>query len=828
MNLSRFSLALRLLFRDGRSGELTILVLALIIAVTSSTGISLFADRLHRTMSTQAAEFLAADLVITTPELIPDHWLKKANGFTLKQARTAEFSTVLMENDELLLAGVKAVSANYPLRGNLKATRSDYSKETIKHQGPAQGEAWVDKRVLSALKLSMGDALLVGEKALMITHIITYEPDKRGDLYSLSPRVMINDLDLEQTQVLKPGSHVHYFFQFSGSTQALKQFNRWAKPHLNASQRIMDIHEDRPELGSALKRAERYLGLSSIVIILIAGVAIAMTTRRYSERHFNATAILRCLGCKQYEILWLYLCQFMVLGLLASAAGTLLGWFAQETLFHLLRELLPAKVASPSFIAVVMGFLTGLFILLGFALPPLLRLKKVSPLRVLRRDLEPLPTSAWLVYSVALSLVALLIWRYTQDLKMTATIIGGGLVTVLISGLLIYLLLIQSRKLLPFISLSWRFGLQGLLRNPKASVSQVLAFSITLLAMILSFTVRTDLLDDWQKQLPENAPNHFVLNVFPDQVSSFKQQLLQQKIKDVEFYPIVRGRLVKINDIAVQQIVSKDSQGERAIHRDLSLSWANDFPKDNKTTAGLWDATKKDQVSIEQKLAKSLHIELGDKLTFTIGSQTMHATVSHIRSVRWDTMKPNFYMIFSADTLSEYARTYITSFYLPKENKNYLNFLVKKYPGITVLEVDAMLEQFKMILTQLTAAINYLLYFALLAGFTVLFAAVYSTLDSRIYEGTLMRTLGANRALLRKAHLIEFSLLGLLSGFIAVFMSELLVYVLYTYVLHLDYQINGLLWIGIPLISTFCIAIAGFWGVRSVVNKSPMQVLREI
>lgn len=828
MSMSRFSLALRLLFRDGRSGELSILVLALIIAVTSSTAISLFADRLHRTMSTQAAEFLAADLVITSPELIPQHWLKKANDFTLKQARTAEFSTVLIENDELLLAGVKAVSRHYPLRGQLKATRSDYSQEMLKQQGPAQGEVWVDKRVLSALKLSMGDSLLVGEKSLMITHIITYEPDKRGDLYSLSPRVMMNDADLEQTQVLKPGSHVHYFFQFTGSFQALTQFKRWAKPHLNASQRLMDIHEDRPELGSALKRAERYLGLCSIVIVLIAGVAIAMSTRRYSERHFNATAILRCLGCKQHEILWLYLCQFMVLGVLASAAGTLLGWFAQEALFHLLRDLLPAKVASPSFIAVVMGFLTGLFILLGFALPPILRLKKVSPLRVLRRDLEPLPTSAWLVYSLALTLVALLIWRYTQDLKMTLTIIGGGLVTVLISGLLIYLVLIQSRKLLPFFSLSWRFGLQGLLRNPKASVSQILAFSITLLAMILSFTVRTDLLDDWQKQLPENAPNHFVLNVFPQQVSSFKQNLQQQQITDAEFYPVVRGRLVKINDIAVQQVVSKDSQGERATHRDLSLTWAEGLPKDNKTIAGRWDATKRGQVSIEQKLAKSLRVELGDKLTFTIGSQTMHATVSHIRSVRWDTMKPNFYMIFSADTLSAYARTYITSFYLPKDNKNYLNLLVKKFPGITVLEVDAMLEQFKLILTQLTAAINYLLYFALLAGFTVLFAAVYSTLDSRIYEGTLMRTLGANRALLRKAHLVEFSLLGLVSGLIAVFMSELLLYVLYTYVLKLDYQINGLLWIVIPLISTFCIAIAGFWGVRSVVNKSPMQVLREI
>ncbi len=827
--MNRFSLALRLLFRDGRSGELTILVLALIIAVTSSTAISLFADRLHRTMSTQAADFLAADLVITSSALIPQLWLAKAEALELKQARTAEFSTVLIENEELLLAGIKAVSKNYPLRGVLKTIESgDYNKQVIKHQGPAPGKAWLDKRVLSALKLQIGDSLIVGEKALVISQLISYEPDKRGDIYSLSPRVMINNADLKATQVLQPGSHVHYFFQFSGSEKSLAEFRSWVKPQLNESQRLMDIHEDRPELGNALSRAERYLGLSSIVVILIAGVAIAMSTRRYSERHFNATAILRCLGCKQSEILKLYIFQFIILGIAASAVGSLFGWFAQETLFHLLRDLLPAKVADPSFIAVILGFLTGLSILLGFALPPLLRLKKVSPLRVLRRELEPLPTSAWLVYGLALSLISVLIWQYTQDFKMTGTIIGGGIVTTLIAGLILYALLIQARKLLPFVSLSWRFGLQGLLRNPRSTVSQTLAFSITLLAMILSYTIRTDLIDDWQNQLPKHAPNYFVLNVFPPQVEPFKQSLQRQRINNSRFYPVVRGRLVQINNVPVQQIVSKDSQGERATHRDLSLTWGTELPTDNKTIAGSWNPSLKGQVSIEQKLAKSLKITLGDSLTFTIGSQQLQATVSHIRSVQWDTMKPNFYMVFSPRTLAGYATTYITSFYLADKDKSLLNGLVRQYPSITVLEVDAMLKQFKTILTQLTAAINYLLYFALLAGFTVLFAAVNSSLDNRVYEGALMRTLGANRTLLRKSHLIEFSLLGLTSGLIAVVMSELLLYIIYTCILHLNFQVNILLWVGMPLISTVCICLAGFFGVRGIANKSPMLVLREL
>ncbi|MDD4905196.1 MAG: FtsX-like permease family protein, partial [Methylobacter tundripaludum] len=483
--MTRFNLALRLLGRDSRSGELTILILALIIAVTSSTAISLFADRLQRTMTTQAAEFLAADLVITGPAAIPDEWLSKATQLNLAQAQTLEFSSVLIEHDELLLAGIKAVSSAYPLRGFLKATASDYSAETVEHTGPKPGTAWVDKRILSALKLNLGELLTVGEKKLTVSNIITYEPDKRGDFYSFSPRVMINADDLKATGILQPGSRVHYFFQFSGDSKALSEFNRWIKPQLNPSQRIMDIHDDRPELGSALERAERYLGLSSIIVILISGVAIAMATRRYTERHFNATAILRCLGCKQNEILWLFGSQFVVLGLLASAIGCLLGWFAQEALFHLLRSLLPQQVANPGLLAVFFGFIIGMAILLGFALPPLLRLKKVSPLRVLRRELEPLPSSAWLIYGLAIGIIGVLIWRYTDDLKMTATIIGVGLSSLLLLGLLVYGLLRFSRRLLPHLGLTWRFGLQGLLKNSRGSVGQILAFSLTLVAMVL-------------------------------------------------------------------------------------------------------------------------------------------------------------------------------------------------------------------------------------------------------------------------------------------------------------------------------------------------------
>jgi putative ABC transport system permease protein len=827
--MTRFNLALRLLWRDSRSGELTILVLALIIAVSSSTAISLFADRLQRTMTIQAAEFLAADLVIKSPSEIPADWLSKATQLGLSQAQTSEFSSVLIEHDELLLAGIKAVSSSYPLRGFLKTTATDYATETIEHSGPKPGTAWVDKRILSALKVNLGDMLTVGEKKLVIGNIITYEPDKRGDFYSFSPRVMINAADLRETGILQPGSTVHYFFQFSGDSKAVTEFNRWVKPQLNPSQRIMDIHEDRPELGAALERAERYLGLSSIVVILISGVAIAMAARRYTERHFNSTAILRCLGCKQNEILGLYGSQFFVLGLLCSAAGCLLGWLVQQMLFQLLKPLLPQQVANPGLLAVFFGFIIGMSVLLGFALPPLLRLKKVSPLRVLRRELEPLPSSAWLIYGLAITIVAVLIWRYTGDLKMTATIIGVGLVALFVLGGLVYCLLRFSRKLLPHFPLAWRFALQGLLKNSRGSVGQMLAFSITLVAMMLSFTVRNDLIADWHKQLPANAPNYFALNIFPDQQQSFQQDLQQQKINVSQFYPVVRGRLVTINNTPVQQVVSKDSQGDRAIHRELSLTWSKELPPDNKITAGTWWAdAQSGLVSVEQKLAESLKIKLGDRLTFTVGSQQFAATVASIRGLQWDTMRPNFYMIFSPGTLDAFPGTFITSFYLAEEQKSFLNRLLKQYPSTTLLEVDLILRQFQTILSQLTEAINYLLYFALMAGFTVLFAAVYSTLDSRIHEGALMRTLGANRSFLRKIHLIEFTLLGLVSGLLAVAIAEALLYALYTQVMHMEYSPNFYLWACVPPAGALLVGLAGCWGVRHVLNKSPLHVLKEL
>lgn len=826
--MRRLRLALRLLGRDARAGELTLLALALLIAVTGLTTASLFADRLQRAMTAQTAEFLAADLVVESADPLAAEWLAKARQLGLRDAQTTEFSSMLIENGELMLASAKAVSAAYPLRGHLKVTDAEHAAETVVEHGPEAGTVWLEKRILAALKLRFGGELTVGEKKLRITQILLDEPDQQGGFFNFSPRVMMNAGDLDATGVIQPGSHVHRFYQFSGDADALAEFKRFVKPQLNPAQRLMDIHADRPELGSALTRAEQFLGLSSIIVVIIAGVAIAMAARRYSERHFDASALLSCFGCTRRQIFNLYCLQFALLGLAAGVFGCAGGWLLQEVLFRLLRALLSAHGTAPGLGALAFGAGTGLIILFGFALPPILRLKRTPPLRVLRHDLEPLPSSAWLVYGLALLLVCTLIWRYTGDAKMTAIVAGVTLAAVLLLGLLVFGLLAAMRKALPRLPLVWRFGWQGILRQPRASVAQILAFGVTLAVLMLSLMIRNELIDTWRQQLPERAPNHFALNIFPEQLPAFQRALREHHIDSSAFYPIVRGRLTHINQVPVQKIAVKGSQGDNATHRELSLTWSRDLPEENTLAAGVWRQAEPGWVSVEQKLADSLRIKVGDRLAFISGGNRFEATVSSLRSLRWESMKPNFYMIFSPGTLDAFPHTLLTSFYLPESDKNVLNALAKQFPALSIFEVDRILRQLKTLFKQLTQAVDYLFYLAMFAALTVLFAAVYSTLDQRIHESALLRTFGASRRLLGNIRRVEFFCLGILSGLTGVLIAEALSFALYRQVLHIAFRPHYELWLSAPLLSAAVIATVGCWGLRRVGNKPPLPVLRAL
>jgi putative ABC transport system permease protein len=559
-------------------------------------------------------------------------------------------------------------------------------------------------------------------------------------------------------------------------------------------------------------------------------VAIAMGARRYSERHFDVSAMMRCFGATQRDIVMIFVPQFLLLGLAASAAGCACGWLTQEAIFYLLKDLRPAGLPPAGAAPIVFGFFTGLLTLMGFALPPLLRLKRVSPLRVLRRELTPLPPAAWLMYGSAAAAVVILMWRQTGSLLLTTAVLASGLVAAVILALFAGALLRISRNITQRVGAAWRFGLDNLWRHTRASISQILAFGLAIMAMAVIALLRTDLLSTWQAQLPPNTPNHFAFNILAQDVTAMQRFFTTHRIQTSALYPMVRGRLTDINGQPVTAAVTKEESGNEALQRELNLSWTDTLPPDNRLVAGAWweKSPPGRRVSVEEKLANKLNIRVGDELGFSIAGQVLSAQVASIRTVQWDSFHPNFYMIFPRGTLDAFPATYLTSFYLAPEQKTLLTSLVRAFPAVTVLEMDQVLAQVRTILAQVTAAVELVLLFVLAAGFAVLFAALAASLDERFYEGALLRVLGASRRQLRAAHLAEFILLGVLAGLLAAIGTELIAYVLYTRAFELEYRFKWPVWLAAPLAGGVLIGLAGYFGTRRVVIQSPLTILREL
>ncbi|MCI0995487.1 ABC transporter permease [Pseudomonas corrugata] len=827
--LRLFSLAVRQLLRDARAGELRVLFFALLVAVAASTAIGYFGARLNGAMMLRATEFLGADLLLEGSSPARPEQIRSGTELGLEHALVVEFSSVVATDNGIQLSSVKAADDLYPLRGELKSAPSPFAPEESGGR-PNPGEAWVEARLLTALDLKIGDSIDVGNTTLRLSRVLTYEPDRAGNFYSLTPRVMINLKDLEATGVVQPGSRVSYRDLWRGPASALQTYRDLIKPGLEANQRLQDARDGNRQIGGALGKAERYLNMASLVAVLLSGVAVALSANRFATRRFDASALLRCLGLSRRETMVLFSLQLTVLGLLASLSGALLGWVAQLGLFALLHDLLPATVPPGGLLPAIAGIGTGLVALAGFALPPLAALGRVPPLRVLRRDMLPIPSSTWVVYGAALGALGLIMWRLSLDLLLTFALLGGGVVAALALGGLLLLLLQSLRRMLARASLPWRLGLGQLLRHPLAAAGQALAFGLILLSMALIALLRGELLDTWQNQLPKNAPNYFALNILPNDKQAFTDKLLQLSAQSAPLYPVVPGRLISINGEPAKEFVTKDSAGDRALQRDLSLTWAADLPEGNVVTAGNWWPQQPPDdipgVSVEGKVAENLQIKLGDRLVFSVGGVNREAKVTSLREINWDNFQPNFFMIFQPGTLKDLPATYLTSFYLAAGHDQQIVDLARAFPAVTILQVEALLQQLRSILAQVTLAVEYVLLFVLAAGMAVLFSGLQATLDERIRQGALLRALGAERTLLVKARRIEFGLLGAVSGLLAALGSELVSLVLYRFAFDLPWHPHPWL-LMLPLAGALLIGAAGVFGTRRALNASPLTVLRE-
>jgi len=823
-----FRLSLRLLRRDWRAGELRLLAAAVVIAVGAVTAIGFFNDRLDRAMTYQSADLLGADLVLRGPDPVPPAWLTAAADHKLRHAETLEFASVVVHGDKLQLASVMAAGPGYPLRGAIRTAPALYAPDRKTADLPAPGSVWVEPRVLQALGLDVGGRITIGSAAFTVTRVLTYEPGRAGSFFAFAPRVLIRRDDVARTAVIQPGSRVNYRYLFAGADADLTRFENWLKPRLDPNHRLLDVRDGNSSIGRAIGRAERYLGLTSLLAVILAGVAIAMGARRYSERHFDMSAMLRCFGATQRDVIALFVPQFLLLGLAASAVGCVFGWLAQEIIFYVLKDLTPAGLPPPGIAPVAFGFFTGLLTLAGFALPPLLRLKRVSPLRALRRELAPLPVAAWAVYGSAATAVLALMWRYTGSLLLTFAVLAGTFAASIGLAALAAVLLGISRRLPHRVGVAWRFGLNSLWRHWRMSIGQILAFGLALMAMAVIALLRTDLLSTWQMQLPPDTPNHFAFNILPQDVAAVRRFFATNDIKASALYPMVRGRLTEINGKPVTRAVRKEAADNGALRRELNLTWTAAVPPDNRIVRGSWwNATAPGGVSVEEKLAQNLGIAPGDELTFSVAGEPLHARVASLRSVQWDSFHPNFFMIFPPGALDNFPATYLTSFYLAPDRKPLLTSLVRAFPAVTVLEIDQLLARVRLILAQATAAVELVLLFVLAAGFAVLYAALAASLDERFHEGALLRTLGASRRQLRAAHLAEFAVLGVLAGLLAAAGTELIAYLLYTRAFDLEYSFKWPVWLAAPLAGGSLIGLAGYVGTRRVVRQSPLTVLRE-
>ena len=581
--MNRWRLAMRLLVRNWHAGEQRILVAALVIAVAASTAIGFFTDRLGRGMTNQSADFLGADLTLVSPRPVDVDWLREARAEGLQAIETLEFASVVVGGEELLLSSVKAVDAGFPLRGTIRTAPAPFAPDTDTRELPRPGEAWAAPRLLTNLGLQVGDSVEVGAHTLTITRVITFEPGQVGNPFGISPRLLMRMEDVPATGVVQPGSRLTYRYLFAGREVDVAIFRDWLKPRLGPSHELVGVKEGRRAVGSALERAERFLGLSVLAAIVLAGVAVAMAARRYSERHFDMSAMLRCMGASQRDLLGAL--SSPVAGARPARLGrrlfAWLGW-PSSAFLYLLADLLPAAPSTPRAWPVLAGFATGLIILAGFALPPVMRLKDVPPLRVLRRDLLPMPSRAWLVYGAALCAIVAVMWRYTDSWPLTLSVLAGGIALVALLGLFALLLLLLSRRFNTRVGVAWRFGLNNLWRRRRASINQILAFGLTLMAMAVVALVRTDLLTTWQQQLPADVPNHFAINILPHQVEDFGAFMEAAGVETAQLYPMVRGRLVEINGTAVRKAVTKEARNDNALNRELNLTWTTRLQEDNQ------------------------------------------------------------------------------------------------------------------------------------------------------------------------------------------------------------------------------------------------------
>ena len=874
---SLFLISLRLLRRDWKGGELRLLFLALIMAVTSITGIALFTDRLEKALLLESANMLAADRIVSGRGDLPREVLTEGQTRGLSTAEVVSFTSMAFSETGNILVAAKAVTDAYPLRGEVIVSEQAFVRGTPIGSGPPQGEVWLESRAMAALDIDIGDFVSVGEAELRVGKIIVAEPDRGGGsmMDNAGPRLMLHMDDLASTNVVQLGSRVSNRYLFAADDISdLDAFEEWfrSREEWRGRYYIRDIRDESEEVREALERAESFLLLSSLFAVLLAGVAIALTAKRYSERHYDYVAILKTFGCTSSQISFIYLNIQLVLASFAVSIGWLFGWFIHGVILAVLQRLLFVDLPEPGFQPFIVGGLTAVICLLSFALPPLLALRETPPLRVLRKDISQQKIGDNVPYLFGALGALLLVYWYSQDLILTSVlIISVAAIALVLSGVSYFILRTSSSTGMKAGS-AWLLAMTATRRRRKQNVLQVMVFSITIMSLLILTLLRTDLVEEWQAQLPENTPNHFMMNITQSQIPGIESFFAQNGIEGNQFFPLVSARVTRVNgdlpspgdesEVSVSRATLTEGSeseepesemalgtnpqtdappvnaedattGGRRVRGRLSrrqVTWSTDLPSDNMITEGIWwgEESEPGYVSIEQEYAEWLDLELGDRLEFEVNQQIVSAEVSSFRSVRWDNMQPNFFIIFSPGTIDHLGATFLSTALMEREQKILLNDLVRLFPTVVVIEIDALIEQIQTIIIQVTSAIELISILVLICGALVLVACVNASLDERFHENAILRTLGAGRKLILSSLLIEFASIGVVAGLIATLGAEASVYYLQEEIFEQKFSFHIWTWIAGPTLGMFIIAGLGMNSTREVVSTSPLNVLRRI
>ncbi|UTF61125.1 ABC transporter permease [Gilvimarinus sp. DA14] len=821
-------LALRLLWRNWRSGEVKLLAVALALAVTVVSAIALFTDRLESTLLEQSNSLLGADKLITSNQPHQSEWQSEAQARDISTSQVAHFASMVFAGDEMHLASIKAVAEDYPLRGYI-----DLSEQPFATSGPSVeraegippvGEVWVDSRLLPLLHISLGDTLQIGEHSLIASKVIVSEPDGSGPFSVMGARIMMNWADLAKTQVIQPGSRVEYQWLLASTPEHLADFITWLEPRLTEHEEVVGIENAQRRLQGTLKTGRRFLVLAAVMGVLLAGVAVALAARQFAARHINQVALLKSLGVGSGRIRFLYLTQLLCLSLLAALLGLLIGYAIQEFIALTVHRLYQIEMAPARWRSFVLSLLSGPVALVGFALPSLWFLPTVAPIKVLRQEMKVDTGAAIWQIAMACAVLILLVVVFGRDLVLGATVLLALAVVAVLASLLAVGLLALGKKAGSQAGSGWRLAVASIQRRRAASVLQVVVFATAVMLLLTLTIVRTSLIEEWQVKVPEDAPNHFVLNVAPTQVEPFKSLLDNQQLRVEQLYPMVRGRLTHING---------EPKPEDTLNREASLTWSNQLAEDNQVVAGQWwDEWSRSEsglpgVSVEQEVAGRLGIELGDRLTFSIGGLQAEAEVASFRTLEWESLQPNFYFIFQPGALDDYSPMYMTSVYLPPEQKTFINTLLTNYPTIVVIELDRIINQIRTIVSQVSDGVGLVLLMVLLGGCLVLVASVNGSINERKQEAGLLRALGASRSLITGGVWIEFAILGFAAGIIAAVAAEALVIGLQVFVFEVPVQPHYLYWLLTPVITALFVAAIGAFSCRHAVNTPPAVVLRE-